>query len=184
MTSPLVIYHFLSLCHSTLCYRIIFHKVSAVSVQNLCKLRTSPLLVYMKILSWSYKFLYSFQGKEQNKPESTPLHIQNPFETGLNVSKNVNATQLERFVALCRESAWLLEQKEVLKRSTGQSADVIPPWGLAALLLPSVAQSAGVKGRKKKKHHPASERIKNLLESLKSNSGGAGAKPNTVNGHH
>ncbi|KAF4084959.1 hypothetical protein AMELA_G00111920 [Ameiurus melas] len=124
------------------------------------------------------------KGKEQNKPESTPLHIQNPFETGLNVSKNVNATQLERFVALCRESAWLLEQKEVIQRSADQSAGVIPPWGLAALLLPSVAQSAGVKGRRKKKHHPASERIKNLLESLKSNSGGAGAKPSTVNGHH
>ncbi|KAB5555680.1 hypothetical protein PHYPO_G00036890 [Pangasianodon hypophthalmus] len=124
------------------------------------------------------------KGKEQNKPESTPLHIQNPFETGLNVSKNVNTTQLERFVALCRESAWLLEQKEMLKRSAGQSADVIPPWGLAALLLPSVAQSAGVKGRRKKKHHPASERIKTLLESLKSNSGGAGAKQSAVNGHH
>lgn len=87
-------------------------------------------------------------------------------------------------MALCRESAWLLEQKEVLKRSAGQSADVIPPWGLAALLLPSVAQSAGVKGRRKRKHHPASERIKTLLESLKSNSGGAGVKQSAVNGHH
>lgn len=128
--------------------------------------------------------MYSFQGKEQNKPESTPLHIQNPFETGLNVSKNVNSTQLERFVALCRESAWFLEQKEVGKRSAGQSADVIPPWGLAALLLPSVAQSAGVKGRKNKKHQPASERIKSLLESIKSNSGGAGVKQSSVNSHH
>lgn len=87
-------------------------------------------------------------------------------------------------MALCRESAWLLEQKEVLERSAGQSADVIPPWGLAALLLPSVAQSAGVKGRRKKKHHPVSERIKTLLESIKSNSGGAGAKQSAVNGHH
>lgn len=96
----------------------------------------------------------------------------------------MNATQLERFVALCRESAWLLDQKEVLKRSAGQLADVIPPWGLAALLLPSVAQSAGVKGRKKKKHHPASERIRNLLESLKSNNEKAGVKQSAVNGHH
>ncbi|KAM9463087.1 poly(A) RNA polymerase, mitochondrial [Clarias gariepinus] len=124
------------------------------------------------------------KGKEQNKPESAPLHIQNPFETSLNVSKNVNTTQLERFVALCRESAWLLEQNEVLKRSAGQSADAVPPWGLAALLLPSVAQSAGVKGRRKKKHHPASERIKTLLESLKSNSGGTSAKQSAVNSRH
>ncbi|XP_057587811.1 poly(A) RNA polymerase, mitochondrial isoform X2 [Hippopotamus amphibius kiboko] len=29
------------------------------------------------------------QGREQNKPESSPLHIQNPFETSLNISKNI-----------------------------------------------------------------------------------------------
>ncbi|XP_062859760.1 poly(A) RNA polymerase, mitochondrial isoform X2 [Trichomycterus rosablanca] len=121
------------------------------------------------------------KGREQNKPESSPLHIQNPFETSLNVSKNVNGTQLERFVALCRESAWLLEQKDVLKRGAGSSSDIIPPWGLAALLLPSVAESAGVKGRRKKKREPASERIKTLLESLKSNPGGAGSKQSHVN---
>ncbi|XP_036098381.1 poly(A) RNA polymerase, mitochondrial isoform X2 [Molossus molossus] len=28
------------------------------------------------------------QGREQNKPEPSPLHIQNPFETSLNISKN------------------------------------------------------------------------------------------------
>lgn len=87
-------------------------------------------------------------------------------------------------MALCRESAWLLEQKEVLNRTAGQSVDVIPPWGLAALLLPSVAHSAGVKGRRKKKHQPASERIKILLESLKSNSGGVGAEQNAVKQRH
>lgn len=87
-------------------------------------------------------------------------------------------------MALCRESAWVLEQKEVLKRHSGSSSDVIPPWGLAALLLPSVAESAGVKGRRKKKREPASERIKTLLESLKSNPVGAGSKQNNVNNRH
>ncbi|CAL8293327.1 unnamed protein product [Lota lota] len=103
------------------------------------------------------------KGKEQNKPEVVPLHIQNPFEVSLNVSKNVNATQLERFVALCQESAWQLEQSGLLSRGAGQAPT---PWGLAALLLPA-SGTPGAKGRKKRKREPASERIKSLLESLK-----------------
>uniref|UniRef100_A0A672ZZP8 Mitochondrial poly(A) polymerase n=2 Tax=Sphaeramia orbicularis TaxID=375764 RepID=A0A672ZZP8_9TELE len=104
------------------------------------------------------------KGKEQNKPEVAPLHIQNPFETSLNVSKNVNSSQLERFVALCRESAWLLQQRDA---PPAGAADGTPPaWGLATLLLPS--QVGGVKSRRKRKREPASERIKSLLESLKS----------------
>lgn len=125
-----------------------------------------------------------FQGREQNKPEAAALHIQNPFEPTLNVSKNVNATQLERFVALCQESAWLLQQGEISKRSAARSADKIPPWGLAALLLPSVAESAGVKGRRKRKREPASERIKTLLQSLKSGRGGAGEKQGSDSHKH
>ncbi|TSK14826.1 Poly(A) RNA polymerase, mitochondrial [Bagarius yarrelli] len=159
-----------------------------VSDLSKIKLQTLNTDTLEKLLQEFFEFYGNFsfsstsinirKGKEQNKPETTPLHIQNPFETSLNISKNVNATQVERFVALCRESAWLLEQKEVLKRSAGHSADNIPHWGLAALLLPSVAQSAGVKGRRKKRHHLASDRIKTLLESLKLSSGGA------ANSHH
>ncbi|XP_029004135.1 poly(A) RNA polymerase, mitochondrial [Betta splendens] len=105
------------------------------------------------------------KGKEQNKPEMNPLHIQNPFETSLNVSKNVNTTQLERFVALCQESSWLLQQSDTTTPSASSQGDTPVPWGLATLLLPS--QVAGIKGRKKKKREPASEMIKSLLESLK-----------------
>ncbi|KAB1253857.1 Poly RNA polymerase; mitochondrial [Camelus dromedarius] len=100
------------------------------------------------------------QGKEQNKPESSPLHIQNPFETSLNISKNVSQSQLQKFIDLARESAWILHQED--KGHPSPSGN--QPWGLAALLLPSVAN--GVSLAKKKK--PASERIKNLLESIKS----------------
>lgn len=109
----------------------------------------------------------SLQGKEQNKPEVAPLHIQNPFETSLNVSKNVNASQLDRFVALCQESAWLLQQSETsTPRGGGAGGEGAPtPWGLATLLLPS--QVAGIKSHKKRRREPASERIKGLLESLK-----------------
>ncbi|XP_074477732.1 poly(A) RNA polymerase, mitochondrial isoform X1 [Sebastes fasciatus] len=107
------------------------------------------------------------KGKEQNKPAVVPLHIQNPFETSLNVSKNVNATQLERFVALCQESSWLLQQSETNTPTGGNEGKDSTPWGLATLLLPT--QVAGIKGRKKRKREPASERIKSLLDSLKNN---------------
>ncbi|XP_036309326.1 poly(A) RNA polymerase, mitochondrial isoform X1 [Pipistrellus kuhlii] len=101
------------------------------------------------------------QGREQNKPESSPLHIQNPFETSLNISKNVSQSQLQKFVDLARESAWILHQEEKDHPSPSSNQ----PWGLAALLLPSVAKSTS-HGKKKRKK-PASERIKNLLESIK-----------------
>nr|XP_057916455.1 poly(A) RNA polymerase, mitochondrial isoform X2 [Doryrhamphus excisus] len=112
--------------------------------------------------AFSKKSINIRKGKEQNKPEAAPLHIQNPFETALNVSKNVNGTQLERFVALCQESSWLLQQRDT---HTPKGGATPTPWGLATLLLPS--QVAGVKSRKKRKREPASERIKSLLESLK-----------------
>ncbi|XP_041670674.1 poly(A) RNA polymerase, mitochondrial [Cheilinus undulatus] len=127
-----------------------------------------------KLLCEFFEFYASFsfnrmsisirKGKEQNKPEVAPLHIQNPFETSLNVSKNVNAAQLNRFLALCQNSLWLLQQNEI--RTPG-GTNAATPWGLASLLLPS--QAAGVKSRKKKRREPASERIKSLLESLKNN---------------
>ncbi|XP_018596853.1 poly(A) RNA polymerase, mitochondrial [Scleropages formosus] len=101
------------------------------------------------------------KGKEQTKTEASPLHIQNPFEQSLNVSRNVNATQLQRFVLLCQESAWLVQQNEVARRS---SATGNTPWGLAALLVPL---AAATKGKKRGTQTPAS-RIKGLLESLKS----------------
>ncbi|XP_059827982.1 poly(A) RNA polymerase, mitochondrial [Hypanus sabinus] len=100
------------------------------------------------------------KGKEQNKSEASPLHIQNPFEQAQNVSKNVNQTQLDRFVTAARESAWILQQED-LKHPNGSA------WGLAALLLPN---SQSFSGRsKKRRKQPASERIKNLLDSLKIN---------------
>ncbi|KAI4575407.1 hypothetical protein MJG53_011610 [Ovis ammon polii x Ovis aries] len=101
------------------------------------------------------------QGREQNKPESSPLHIQNPFETSLNISKNVSQSQLQKFVDLARESAWILHQEGKDRPSPSSNQ----PWGLAALLLPSVTNNVPLSKKKKK---PASERIKNLLDSIKS----------------
>lgn len=104
------------------------------------------------------------QGREQNKPDSSPLHIQNPFETSLNISRNVSQSQLQKFVDLARESAWLLQQDG----EGGPAPAPRQPWGLAALLLPSVRDSRSLS--KKQNRRPASERIKNLLESIKEHS--------------
>ncbi|KAG9332111.1 hypothetical protein JZ751_015853 [Albula glossodonta] len=111
------------------------------------------------------------KGKEQYKPEAAPLHIQNPFEPTLNVSKNVNNTQLENLVALCQESAWLLQKGGAV--GPGHNRDT--PWGFAALLLPSVSQAARSKGKRRKTLEPASKRMRSLLESLKSSKTSAGA---------
>ncbi|XP_012870210.1 PREDICTED: poly(A) RNA polymerase, mitochondrial isoform X2 [Dipodomys ordii] len=97
------------------------------------------------------------QGKEQNKPDSSPLYIQNPFETSLNVSKNVSQSQMQKFVDLARESAWILDQED---RASSDDR----PWGLAALLLPSIISKSHAKRSKNK---PASERVRSLLESIK-----------------
>uniref|UniRef100_H0WS10 Mitochondrial poly(A) polymerase n=1 Tax=Otolemur garnettii TaxID=30611 RepID=H0WS10_OTOGA len=103
------------------------------------------------------------QGKEQNKPDSSPLYIQNPFETSLNISKNVSQSQLQKFVDLARESAWILQQED----QGPQSPSNHQPWGLAALLLPSRVSTKSLAKKKSKK--AASERVKNLLESIKKN---------------
>ncbi|KAL4698381.1 hypothetical protein H8959_011038 [Pygathrix nigripes] len=103
------------------------------------------------------------QGREQNKPDSSPLYIQNPFETSLNISKNVSQSQLQKFVDLAQESAWILQQEDTHRPSVSSNQ----PWGLAAVLLPSVPNRGSL--TKKKRKRSANERVKNLLESLKSN---------------
>ncbi|KAM4828861.1 poly(A) RNA polymerase, mitochondrial [Thomomys bottae] len=98
------------------------------------------------------------QGKEQNKPDSSPMYIQNPFETSLNISKNVSQSQIQKFVDLARESAWILDQEN---RASAEDR----PWGLAALLLPN-SKFQGRRVRNK----AASERVKSLLDSIKQGS--------------
>ncbi|NXD24143.1 PAPD1 protein, partial [Spelaeornis formosus] len=102
------------------------------------------------------------KGKEVNKPESSPLYIWNPFEQDLNISKNVNQPQLEKFIAMARESAWILQKED----KTQQMIDK-EPWGLAALLIPfGKSNSTKMKNRMK---GIGSETIRNLLDSLKLN---------------
>nr|XP_013047142.1 poly(A) RNA polymerase, mitochondrial [Anser cygnoides] len=99
------------------------------------------------------------RGKEVNKPESSPLYIWNPFEQDLNISKNVNQPQLEKFVAMARESAWILQKEDRTQRMINKE-----PWGLAALLTP-FGKSNPNKMRRTK--GLGSETIRSLLDSLK-----------------
>ncbi|KAM6971075.1 poly(A) RNA polymerase, mitochondrial isoform 1-T1 [Tautogolabrus adspersus] len=142
-----------------------FSKIQPLSNTETLEKLLCEFFEFYATFSFSKMSINVRKGKEQNKPEVAPLHIQNPFETSLNVSKNVSATQLERFVALCQESSWLLQQSETRTPGVGTGRNTATPWGLATLLLPS--QVAGVKSRKKRRREPASERIKSLLESLK-----------------
>ncbi|XP_017931315.1 poly(A) RNA polymerase, mitochondrial [Manacus vitellinus] len=102
------------------------------------------------------------KGKEVNKPESSPLYIWNPFEQDLNISKNVNQPQLEKFIAMARESAWILQKEDKTQRIISKE-----PWGLAALLIPfGKSNSSKMKNRMK---GIGSETIRSLLDSLKLN---------------
>ncbi|CAN8185055.1 unnamed protein product [Coccothraustes coccothraustes] len=102
------------------------------------------------------------KGKEVNKPESSPLYIWNPFEQDLNISKNVNQPQLEKFIAMARESAWILQKEDKTQQIINKE-----PWGLAALLIPfGKNNSSKMKNRMK---GIGSETIRSLLDSLKLN---------------
>ncbi|XP_058687528.1 poly(A) RNA polymerase, mitochondrial [Poecile atricapillus] len=102
------------------------------------------------------------KGKEVNKPESSPLYIWNPFEQDLNISKNVNQPQLEKFVAMARESAWILQKEDKAQQMINKE-----PWGLAALLIPFGKNNSN-KMRNRMKGI-GSETIRSLLDSLKLN---------------
>ncbi|XP_073485947.1 poly(A) RNA polymerase, mitochondrial [Aquarana catesbeiana] len=99
------------------------------------------------------------KGVVKNKVDSSPLCIQNPFEQSLNISKNVNKSQLERFVHLVQESSWTLQEQAGQSSESGKET-----WGLASILL--TAGSEGASGSKKRL---ASDRISSLLDSLRSN---------------
>ncbi|XP_063778105.1 poly(A) RNA polymerase, mitochondrial [Pseudophryne corroboree] len=103
------------------------------------------------------------KGTVKNKPESSPLYIQNPFEQTLNISKNVNQSQVHRFVDLAQESAFILQDR--MSQSSSKSNK---PWGLAAILLSSSPETSAT--NKKKKKVEARERIVSLLESLRNKS--------------
>ncbi|XP_060236638.1 poly(A) RNA polymerase, mitochondrial isoform X3 [Meriones unguiculatus] len=134
------------------------------SLKSLAELLLKEFFEYYGNFAFNKNSINIRQGKEQNKPDSSPLYIQNPFETSLNISKNVSQNQLQKFVELARDSAWILEQKEKNQPSPSSRQ----PWGLAALLMPPGPHHTSLSRKKKKK--PMSEKVKGLLATIKSNS--------------
>uniref|UniRef100_A0A2K6LY25 Mitochondrial poly(A) polymerase n=1 Tax=Rhinopithecus bieti TaxID=61621 RepID=A0A2K6LY25_RHIBE len=132
-------------------------------VHDLNRIKPSGNTETLELLLKEFFEYFGNFGREQNKPDSSPLYIQNPFETSLNISKNVSQSQLQKFVDLAQESAWILQQEDAHRPSVSSNQ----PWGLAAVLLPSVPNRGSL--TKKKRKRSANERVKNLLESLKSN---------------
>ena len=68
-------------------------------------------------------------GKTFAKPENTPLYLENPIETELNVSKNVMDTNLANFQQGCREA---LDQL-----SSCGGCSLQQPWGVMSVLKPA-----------------------------------------------
>ncbi|CAI9557944.1 unnamed protein product [Staurois parvus] len=97
------------------------------------------------------------KGVEKNKPDSSPLYIQNPFEQSLNISKNVNKCQLERFVHLVQEGSWTLQKQASQPLEKGKEH-----WGLASILFPT--DSDGLFRSKKRLD---ANRLGSILDSLK-----------------
>ncbi|KAG9476506.1 hypothetical protein GDO78_003187 [Eleutherodactylus coqui] len=95
------------------------------------------------------------KGVEKNKPEAAALYIQNPFEQTLNISKNVNQSQVQRFVTLAQESAFILQDQVEKSRKKGK------PWGLASILI-AASSAKGTNNRK-----VIAAQIGDLLDSLR-----------------
>ncbi|EGW07021.1 Poly(A) RNA polymerase, mitochondrial [Cricetulus griseus] len=131
------------------------------SLKSLAELLLKEFFEYFGNFAFNKNSINIRQGKEQNKPDSSPLYIQNPFETSLNISKNSSQSQLQKFVDLARDSAWILEQEDKSQPSLSSKQ----PWGLATLLLPPGAVSTPLSKKKKK---PMNEKVKGLLASIKS----------------
>ncbi|KAG8228458.1 hypothetical protein J437_LFUL009109 [Ladona fulva] len=82
------------------------------------------------------------------KPDASPLYVENPLERMLNVSKNVNGEELERFKIQLRNAAWIMEelvehskeavlQEGSIKHGVREKRKNSSPWGLMELLNPA-----------------------------------------------
>ncbi|KAM5158304.1 poly(A) RNA polymerase, mitochondrial [Mantella aurantiaca] len=113
----------------------------------------AEFLEFYGTFDFSQNCIDIYKGVAKNKPDSSPLYIQNPFEQSLNISKNVNKSQLERFVHLVQESSWKL-QKQGNQSSESRNRN----WGLSSILIEDNSKKL------------PSERLGSIIDSIKSNS--------------
>ncbi|XP_077996760.1 poly(A) RNA polymerase, mitochondrial-like [Glandiceps talaboti] len=65
-----------------------------------------------------------------------PLHIENPFETELNVTRNVSQDHLHRLVTRMQEALWVIDREGSQTNNVDEQKDnnEFHAWGLASLL--------------------------------------------------
>ncbi|KAI0232760.1 Poly(A) RNA polymerase, mitochondrial [Lamellibrachia satsuma] len=95
------------------------------NTQSLDELLKSFLEFYTKF-DFGKHAISLVSGKTFSKPENSPLYLENPIETELNVSKNVMETNLANFQQGCQEAL------ELLNSCLGCSLQ--HPWGLMSVL--------------------------------------------------
>ncbi|XP_070545912.1 poly(A) RNA polymerase, mitochondrial-like [Ptychodera flava] len=97
------------------------------------------------------KFALSLRhGEKFSKPESgNPLYIENPFETELNITRNVNYDHLQRFVTKTQEALWIIDKSEsrVKDVKNMKNSTDIQPWGLANLLIAVGTSKRGLRSK-------------------------------------
>lgn len=117
--------------------RIADDNISCTFLRNLQRLNfkreNSDSLSYLLVQFFEFYSQFDFgsravclvEGKPIQKPDHAAVWIVNPFETLLNVSKNMSFEELERFKLEVRNAAWMLE-------SSHEKSDE-PSWGLLNL---------------------------------------------------
>lgn len=98
------------------------------------------------------------EGTEIRKPERSALHITNPLETTLNVSKNVNLVELNHIIVKSHDALYTLETAASKSRS-----DV---WGIMALLKVNSVNTNPSNVNPKKSSGAKQQTVEKYLESM------------------
>lgn len=85
---------------------------------------------YYSSFDFKSKGISPYTGQVQEKPEYSPIHIQNPLDRQLNATRNVGASDLRKLQACMSDALWTLEKanRKVVSKET--------PWGICAIFAP------------------------------------------------
>ncbi|XP_063708236.1 poly(A) RNA polymerase, mitochondrial [Culicoides brevitarsis] len=106
---------------------------------NLMKFKTNNSQSIEDLLLDFFQFYSTFdfskrgisltEGEDITKPDHSAMHIVNPLEPELNISKNVSLEEMGRFCIECRNAVWILESDQEREMKKGP----VQPWGLMKL---------------------------------------------------
>jgi poly(A) RNA polymerase, mitochondrial len=111
---------------------------------------------YYAQFDFQEKAISVIEGVPVRKTSNLPLHIVNPFDQSLNVSRNVSFEECQRLQAEVRNAAWLLESA-----SEGPHSD---DWGLLGLI-----EKKASKSLKKLLRAGSSHRLVSMRDLFKDN---------------